>query len=174
MSALHPDDREQIVTRWGSTVEARAGYTTPAHRFVQPSGEIVSVEVRAVPLAGPLGDRNFLGILEDVTGAGRRRGRAGRAPGAGRGGAQRGGDGAQGGGGARGPRWTASSRASPMPSWRSTLEGRYTYANDRAIAMLGRPRDQLIGQTAYALFPRIQGERDSARRSSGRCASSAR
>ena len=137
MSALHPDDREQIVSRWGSTVEASAGYTTPVHRFVHPNGAIRFVEVRAVPLAGPLGDRNFLGILEDVTGRVAAeeerqellaRAEAARIE-------------------AETARKEAESARAEMASVLSRiadafvaldLEGRYPYVNDRAIAMMGR------------------------------------
>ena len=49
MSALHPEDREQIVSHWGSAVETGAGYATPIHRFVHSNGTITFVEVRAVP-----------------------------------------------------------------------------------------------------------------------------
>ena len=68
MIVLHPDDREAIVSAWESSVASSAGYLTPVHRFIRSSGEIVFVEVRAVPLTGTFGDRNFLGVLEDVTG----------------------------------------------------------------------------------------------------------
>jgi formate hydrogenlyase transcriptional activator len=156
MSALHPEDREHIVNHWGSTVEASAGYSTPVHRFVHPNGEIVFVEVRAVPLAGPLGDRNFLGILEDVT---RRvaaeaernellaRAEAARIE-------------------AEAARKEAEDARAEVASILSRisdafvavdLEGRYTYANDRAIAMMGRPREELLGQNAWSLFPHIRG-----------------
>jgi formate hydrogenlyase transcriptional activator len=156
MSALHPDDREKIATRWGATVEHRVGYTTPAHRFVHPDGDVVFVEVRAMPLAGPLGDHNFLGILEDVTarvaGEAERHELLARAE------------------AARNEAETARKEAEDARAEVASIlsrisdafvavdaEGRYTYANDRAIAMLGRPRDQLLGQTAWSLFPQIQG-----------------
>jgi formate hydrogenlyase transcriptional activator len=156
MSTLHPDDREQVAVWWASTVEASTGYPTPVHRFVHPDGETVFVEVRAVPLAGSLGDRNFLGILEDVTGriaaeAERQelfaRAEAARAE-------------------AETARKEAEGTRAEVDSILSRisdafvafdLQGRYTYANDRAIVMIGRPREELLGQNAYALFPRMQG-----------------
>jgi PAS domain S-box-containing protein len=156
MSALHPDDREHVVSRWGSTVEASAGYATPVHRFVHPNGDFVFVEVRAVPLVGPLGDRNFLGILEDVTGrvaaeAERQellaRAEAARSE-------------------AETARKEAENARAEVASILSRisdafvaldLEGRYTYANDRAVVMTGCSRDELLGRDAWSLFPHIQG-----------------
>ncbi len=67
MTALHPEDRERIIARWGSAVAARAGNATPVHRFVHANGEVRAVEVRALPLAGQTHHGGFLGILEDVT-----------------------------------------------------------------------------------------------------------
>ena len=156
MSALHPEDREQIVSRWGTTVESSAGYSTPIHRFVHADGSVRFVEVRAVPLLGTLGDRNFLGILEDVTGrvaaeAERQdllaRAEAARTE-------------------AETARKEAESARAEVASVLSRisdafvaldLEGRYTYANDRAIAMMGLTRENLLGQAAWSLFPHIQG-----------------
>ncbi|HLK89869.1 MAG TPA: sigma 54-interacting transcriptional regulator [Polyangia bacterium] len=156
MSAMHPDDRERIAARWGATVEDRVGYKTPAHRFVHANGDIVFVEVRAMPLAGPLGDRNFLGIIEDVsarvTAEGERLELLARAEAA-RSEAEV----------ARKEAETARAEVDSILSRVSDafvafdLEGRYTYANDRAIAIIGRPREELLGQNAYALFPRMQG-----------------
>jgi PAS domain S-box-containing protein len=155
MSAMHPDDRERIAARWGSTVQDRVGYTTPAHRFVHANGDIVYVEVRAMPLAGTLGDKNFLGIIENVTArvaaeAERRellaRAEAARAE-------------------AEAARREAEAARAEVDSVLSRvsdafvafdLEGRYTYANDRAIALTGRPREELLGQSVHALFPRMQ------------------
>jgi PAS domain S-box-containing protein len=156
MSALHPDDREKIAARWGTTVEHRVGYTTPSHRFVHRNGEVVFVEVRAMPLAGPLGDDNFLGILEDVTarvaGEVERRELLARAESA-RSEAEV----------ARKEAEAARAEVDSILSRVSDafvafdLQGRYTYANDRAVAMIGRPREELLGQNAYALFPRMHG-----------------
>jgi formate hydrogenlyase transcriptional activator len=156
MSALHPEDREQIVSRWGASVETSGTYATPVHRFVHGNGDVVFVEVRAMPLAGPLGDRNFLGILEDVTrrvaAEAERRELLARAEAA-RSEAEA----------ARKEAETARAEVDSVLSRVSDafvafdLEGRYTYANDRAIAMIGRPREDLLGQNAYALFPRMHG-----------------
>jgi PAS domain S-box-containing protein len=156
MGAMHPDDRERIAARWGSTVQDRVGYTTPAHRFVHASGDIVHVEVRAMPLVGPLGDKNFLGIMEDVSArvaaeAERRELLAGAEASRSE---------------AEAARKEAEAARAEVDSILTRvsdafvafdLEGRYTYANDRAIAMIGRPREELLGQNAYALFPRMQG-----------------
>jgi PAS domain S-box-containing protein len=156
MSAMHPDDRERIASRWGSTVQDRVGYATPAHRFVHANGDVVFVEVRAMPLAGPLGDKTFLGIIENVTArvaaeAERRELLAGAEA-------------------ARSEAETARKEAEAARAEVDSilsrvsdafvafdLEGRYTYANDRAIAMIGRPREELLAQNMYALFPRTQG-----------------
>jgi formate hydrogenlyase transcriptional activator len=156
MSALHPEDREQIVSRWGTTVEASAGYTTPLHRFVHANGSVRFVEVRAVPVTGMFADRNFLGVLEDVTGrvaaeeerqellAGAEVARIE----------------------AEAARKEAENARAEVASVLSRisdgfvaldLEGRYTYANDRAIAMIGLARENLLGHAPWSLFPNIQG-----------------
>ncbi len=156
MSALHAEDRERIAVRWGATVEASSGYATPVHRFVHPDGTEVFVEVRAVPLAGPLGDRNFLGILEDVSGRiaaeAERRELLARAEAA-RSEAEAARKEAE---GARAEVASVLSRISDA-FVALDLEGRYTYANDRALAMMGRPRAALLGESAWSLFPHIQG-----------------
>jgi formate hydrogenlyase transcriptional activator len=156
MSALHPEDREQIVSRWGSTVEASVGYATPIHRFVHPGGELAFVEVRAVPLAGALGDKNFLGILEDVTlrvaSERERQELLARAEVA-RNEAEAAHNEAE---SARAEVASILSRISDA-FVALDLEGRYTYANERAIAMLGRPRQELLGQTVWSLSPQVQG-----------------
>jgi formate hydrogenlyase transcriptional activator len=156
MSALHPEDREQIVLRWGTTVEASAGYATPIHRFVHANGSVRFVEVRAVPVTGMFADRNFLGVLEDVTGRiaaeGERqellaRAEAARVE-------------------AEAARKEAENARAEVASVLSRisdafvaldLEGRYTYANDRAVAMIGLTRENLLGQAPWSLFPNIQG-----------------
>jgi PAS domain S-box-containing protein len=156
MNALHREDREQIVSRWGMTVEASAGYTTPIHRFVHADGSLRFVEVRAVPVTGMLADRNFLGILEDVTGrvAAEKerqellaRAEAARVE-------------------AETARKEAESARAEVASVLSRisdafvaldLDGRYTYANDRAVAMIGLTRENLLGQAPWSLFPNIQG-----------------
>ena len=67
INALHPEDRARVVAHWGTAVEARDRYTTPMHRFVHKNGDVRSVEVRAIPLAGQPHGVSLLGILEDVT-----------------------------------------------------------------------------------------------------------
>ena len=89
--------------------------------------------------AGMLADRNFLGILEDVTGRVAAEKERQELLAARRGGAHRGGDGPQGGGerpGRGGQRSVAHLRRLRRARF---LEGRYTYANDRAVAMIGLP-----------------------------------
>jgi PAS domain S-box-containing protein len=154
LSALHPDDREQIMAGWGTAVEASAGYETPVHRFVHRSGVVRSVEVRAVPLAGPFGDRNFLGIFEDVTervaAEAERRELLARAETA---------------------RIEAESARKEAEAARAEvanilsrvsdgvvaldLEGRFTYVNDRALTVIGKTREELLGHLVWTLFPQI-------------------
>ena len=54
------------------------------------------------------------------------------------------------------------------------LEGRYTYANDRALAMCGRTRDEIIGQIAWALNPQLGRRAAAPRLRAGGARSSAR
>jgi formate hydrogenlyase transcriptional activator len=154
MNALHPDDRERVIARWGSAVESRGDYKTPIHRYVHKNGEVRSVEVRALPVAGQAHGVNYLGILEDVTQRERSererqdllaRTEAARVE-------------------AEGARQEAEAARADVAATLSRisdafialdLEGRYTYANDRALAMSGHSRAGLIGQNAWELNPQL-------------------
>jgi formate hydrogenlyase transcriptional activator len=147
MNALHPEDRERTVARWNSTVEARSPYKTPIHRYVHKSGEVRSVEVRALPIAGQPNGLHFVGILEDVTvrirneherqnllartEAARQEAEAARADVA-----------------------AILSRISDA-FIALDLEGRFTYANERALALCGHSRDAIIGQVAWTATPQL-------------------
>jgi PAS domain S-box-containing protein len=131
MRHLHPEDRERISAKWGSAVEAGRDYATPVHRFVHRDGSIRHVEVRAIPYVGSLGDKAFLGVMEDVTARVRAQQEAEAA---------------------RTEIANILSRISDAFIALDT-EGRYTYANERAVALAGRPREELIGRTPWELFP---------------------
>jgi formate hydrogenlyase transcriptional activator len=131
MERLHPEDREKISSRWGSAVEAGDHYQTPIHRFVHRDGTVRHVEVRAIPYVGHLGDRAFLGVMEDVS----PRLHAEQATEA-----------------ARAETANVLSRISDA-FVALDLEGRYTYANDRAVALADRPREELLGRAPWELFP---------------------
>jgi PAS domain S-box-containing protein len=135
---LHPEDRERIVAGWGSAVDSRVGYETSIHRFLHADGNVVSVEVRAVPVVGPMGERGFLGILEDVSARVRAeeerrdllaRAETARAE-------------------AEGARAEVAHVLERISDGFLALDGdnRFTYANDRALALLGRAREEIIGQ----------------------------
>jgi PAS domain S-box-containing protein len=130
MQRLHPEDRQKISSRWGSAVEAGRNYQTPIHRFVHRDGSVRHVEVRAIPYVGPLGDRAFLGVMEDVSVRLRAEQEAEAA---------------------RAEVANVLSRISDA-FVALDLEGRYTYANERAVALAGRPREELIGRTPWELF----------------------
>jgi transcriptional regulator with PAS, ATPase and Fis domain len=156
MNALHPDDRERVARGWGAAVASNAGYETPIHRFVHPNGDVRSVEVRAVPLVGRFGDRGFLGILEDVTARVRAeterqellaRAEAARAE-------------------AEAARHEAEAARAEVASILARisdgfialdLDARYTYANDNALLMMKRRREEIIGQSAWSAFPHFVG-----------------
>jgi PAS domain S-box-containing protein len=156
MNALHPEDRERVTRNWGAAVASNAGYQTPVHRFVHPNGDVRLVEVRAVPVVGRVGDRAFLGILEDVTtrvrAEGERRDLLARAEAA-RAEAEA----------ARQEAETARAEVASILARISDgfialdLEGRYTYANDNALAMMKRPREEIIGHSAWEVFPHFVG-----------------
>jgi formate hydrogenlyase transcriptional activator len=156
MNALHPEDRERVVRNWGSAVASNAGYETPIHRFVHRDGDVRMVEVRAVPVVGRLGDRGFLGILEDVTARVRaeseRRDLLARAEAA-RAEAEA----------ARQEAETARAEVASILARISDgfialdLQARYTYANDKALAMMKRRREEIIGQSAWEVFPHFVG-----------------
>jgi formate hydrogenlyase transcriptional activator len=141
MNALHPEDRARIAAGWGSAVETRADYRMSIHRFVHPNGDVRSVEVRALPLVGETRENGFIGILEDVTE--RLAAEAERAALLVH---------------AEEARIEAEVARAEVASILSRIsdafvaldrEGRYSYANDRALALLGRSRTDLIGQVAW-------------------------
>ena len=122
-------------------MEARGAYATPIHRFVHKNGEVRSVEVRALPLAGQPQGVSLLGILEDVTD--RLRGERERQDLLARTEAAR--------VEAEAARQEAEAARADVAAILSRisdafialdLEGRYTYANDRALAMCGRTRER--------------------------------
>ena len=135
-------------------VEASAGYETPVHRFVHRTGEVRSVEVRAVPLAGAFGDKNFLGIFEDVTerveAESERRDLLARAEAA-RVEAEL----------AHQEAEAARTEVANILSRISDgfvaldLDGRFTYVNDPALTVIGKTREELLGQQVWAVFPQI-------------------
>ena len=155
MNALHPEDRERVVARWGSAVEARSAYKTPIHRFVHKNGEVRSVEVRALPVAGqpqgvsfarhPGGRHGRLRSEQERqdllarTEAARVEAEAAR----------------QEAEAARADVAAILSRISDA-FVALDLEGRYTYANDRALAMFSthaRPRSS--GRTPWEVNPQL-------------------
>jgi PAS domain S-box-containing protein len=148
MASLHPEDRERIVSGWGSAVDRENRYDVPIHRFVHPGGEVRSVQVRAVPLNGGEG-RSFLGLLEDVTD--RVRAERERAELSERADA------------ARAETEEARSELARILSRISDgfaafdRDARYTYANDRALAIMGRTREQLMGRHVWTEFPQLTG-----------------
>ena len=154
MNALHPEDRERVAARWGSAVEARSAYKTPIHRFVHKSGEIRSVEVRALPVAGQAHDASFVGILEDVTVRLRNeeerqallaRTEAARVE-------------------AEQSRQEAEDARADVAAILSRISdafialdsaGRFTYANERALALCGHGRGEMIGKVAWEVNPQL-------------------
>jgi PAS domain S-box-containing protein len=153
--SLHPDDRARIEARWGSAVGERSDYEIPIHRFVHKNGDVRSVAVRAVPLPGE-GRRSFLGLLEDVTVRVRaenerrellERAQAARAE-------------------AEAARAEAEAARAEVESIVSRIddafvaldrEGRYRWLNDRAVAMMGRPRERLIGREPWVVDRILEG-----------------
>ena len=132
-------------SRTGTRRSRRAsGYTTPMHRFVHKNGDVRSVEVRAIPLAGQPHGVSLLGILEDVTDRLRAererqdmlaRTEAARVE-------------------AEASRQEAEAARADVAAILSRisdafialdLDGRFTYANDRALALCGHTRDEMIG-----------------------------
>ena len=142
INALHPEDRERVVAAVGQRrgIEARRAYSTPIHRFVHKNGEVRWVEVRALPLAGQPHGVSLLGILEDVTERLRNEKERQDSAGAHRGGARggRGGPARQEAGRRRARDVAAILSRISDAFVALDLEGRYTYANDRALAMFSR------------------------------------
>ena len=152
INALHPDDRARVLPAWTTAVETRRAYARPVHRFLHRNGDVRSVEVRAVPIAGPGRQTGFLGLLEDVTDRVRAeqerqdmlaRTEAARAE-------------------AEAARQEAEAARADVDNILSRIsdafialdgDGRYTYANDRALTICGLPRDQLIGKSAWEHTP---------------------
>jgi PAS domain S-box-containing protein len=140
--SLHPEDRKRIEAGWGSAVGDRASYSTPIHRFLHANGQVRSVLVRAVPLATE-GPKGYLGLLEDVTEAeaARADAEAARAE-------------------AEAARAEAEAIVSRIDDAFVALdrEGRYRFLNDKAVEMLGRPRERLIGREPWAVDPNLAGD----------------
>ncbi len=148
MTSLHPEDRERIVRNWGSAVDREKRYDVPIHRFMHPNGEVRWVQVRAVPLNGADG-RRFLGLLEDVTDrvyAEQEREVLSARADAARAETEQ----------ARGELARILSRISDGFA-AFDREARYTYVNDRALAIMGRTREQLIGRQLWTEFPALVG-----------------
>ena len=156
MNSLHPEDRERVVARWGSAVQDRSAYKTPIHRFVHKNGEVRSVEVRALPITGQPQGVNFVGILEDVTERLKSekerqdllaRTEAARVE-------------------AEAARQEAEAARADVAAILSRIsdafialdrEGRFTYANDRALALCGHARADIIGEVAWVVNPQFEG-----------------
>jgi PAS domain S-box-containing protein len=148
INALHPEDRARVVAHWDGAVGARNDYSTPIHRFVHKDGDIRSVEVRAIPIAGQPHGVSMLGILEDVTDRLRAeqerrdllaRTEAARVE-------------------AEAARQEAEAARADVAAILSRIsdafialdrEGRFTYANERAQALCGHKREEMIGQVAW-------------------------
>jgi PAS domain S-box-containing protein len=161
-SGLHPEDRARIEAHWGSAVGERASYETPVHRFVHEDGDVRSVSVRAVPLASE-GRRGFLGLLEDVTERVRaekercelyRHAQAARAEAeVARAEAEA----------ARAEAEAARAEAEAIVSRIDDAfvaldtEGRFRFLNDKAVTLLGRPRDELIGRQPWVVERNREG-----------------
>jgi len=149
MSSLHPEDRARIVARWGTAVGARAGYEIPIHRFIHADGDVRSVAVRAVPLAGTSEGQGFLGILEDVTE--RKRAEDERAELFEK---------------AQLARADAESARAEIDAIVSRIsdafvaldrDGRYRYVNAPALALMGHAREALIGREPWVVDPVLAG-----------------
>jgi PAS domain S-box-containing protein len=154
MNALHPEDRERVVARWGSAVQARSAYKTPVHRFVHKNGDVRSVEVRALPITGQPHNVTFVGILEDVTV--RQQGEQERQALLARTEAAR--------VEAEAARQEAEAARADVAAILSRIsdafialdrEGRFTYANERALALCGHTRPEIIGQVAWTANPQL-------------------
>jgi PAS domain S-box-containing protein len=147
--SLHPEDRARIAARWQNAVADTSHYEIPIHRFLHKDGQVRSVAVRAVPLVAEDGKRSFLGILEDVTDRLRaddeRRELLARAE------------------TARAEAEAARAEVASILSRVSDAfvaldrEGRYTYANDLAVTLMGKSRTEIIGQDYKVLFPQLVG-----------------
>ena len=141
-------------------------YTTPIHRFVHKNGEVRSVEVRAVPVAGQPHGVSLLGILEDVTERLRAREGAPGPAGAHRGGAGRGRGGAAGGGGGAGRRRrhpVAHLRRVHRAGSRGALHLR---ERPRAGAVRAHARPRSSGSVAWVVEPAARRRAAAAARSS--------
>lgn len=65
--ALHPEDREGVVSRWAEATRT-GGEFTMEYRFVRPDGQVRRVQGNAVPVPSESGGvTEFLGTLTDIT-----------------------------------------------------------------------------------------------------------
>ena len=149
MMALHTDDRARITNEWSGAVKEQGNYKAPVHRFVHKGGDIRSVLVRAAPIQSPTPGGGFLGLLEDVTE--RLRAEEERTELVTR---------------AQSARDEAEAARNEIASILSRVsdgfvaldpQGRYTYANGRALAIMGRTRETIIGRHMFSEFPEMAG-----------------
>lgn len=67
VSAVHPEDRERVVTSWGEAVAKRLSFDSE-FRFLRPDGSVTWTEATARPWDGPNGEyEGYLGCCNDIT-----------------------------------------------------------------------------------------------------------
>ncbi|MBJ6725476.1 PAS domain-containing protein [Geomesophilobacter sediminis] len=65
--ALHPEDRERVLTEWGGCVERRSAFASE-FRFVTPGGELRYILSHGVPVRSAQGEVvGYVGANEDIT-----------------------------------------------------------------------------------------------------------
>jgi PAS domain S-box-containing protein len=66
VEAIHPDDREQVVSSWYEAARARRPWSE-TYRVIHQDGEVIWVSGRAAPMVIDGRIAGFVGTLEDVT-----------------------------------------------------------------------------------------------------------
>ena len=64
--AMHPDDRERVISEWRSAMEHQATYDS-VHRFLHGDGQVVWVSVKATPILVEDTVTGYVGTADDIT-----------------------------------------------------------------------------------------------------------
>jgi PAS domain S-box-containing protein len=135
LDGVHPDDRPSVLAALDG--QAKDGYFEATFRVVRPNGVVRWVHSRGFPVCGGDGRvERVAGVVEDVTD--RKRAQD----------ALRDGE----------ERLRSIIDNTTASVYIKDLSGRYLLVNGRVEALLGRPRDQIVGRTDYDLLPKAVAE----------------
>ncbi|MBH8563739.1 PAS domain S-box protein [Nostoc sp. CENA67] len=66
--AIHPDDRDRVISLWQKAVASRTVPTQSEHRYLRPDGKVVWVIAQALPDIDENGEiQSYIGTITDIT-----------------------------------------------------------------------------------------------------------